>query len=157
TNARSETAAEKPSFRAAFKQRRCLIPVSGFYEWKREAKQKQPFYFYPREGELFSFAGLWECWHDPEGEEIQGLRSTDRPYSSRPVDLVKGRTIRFSRNLSLPGGERWPTLPSFLSNPTCRYPSSLPNSRTHGEPTAACTAYKTSSSSPCARSSPEPR
>jgi putative SOS response-associated peptidase YedK len=71
TNARSETAAEKPSFRAAFKQRRCIIPASGFYEWKREAKQKQPFYFYPREGELFSFAGLWERWHDPEGEEIE--------------------------------------------------------------------------------------
>jgi putative SOS response-associated peptidase YedK len=71
-NARSETVAEKPSFRSAFKQRRCIIPASGFYEWKREAKHKQPFYIHPRdEEELFSFAGLWERWHDPEGEEIE--------------------------------------------------------------------------------------
>src|SRR6516225_5080511 len=88
----------------------------------------------------------------------QGLRSTDRPYSSLPVDLVKGRDIRFSRNLSAHGGERWPLFPSSRnSNPTCRSPSSLPSSRTPGEPTAACTACKTSSSSPCVRSSPEPR
>lgn len=72
TNARVETVAEKPSFRSAFKQRRCIIPASGFYEWKREAKQKQPFYIHPRdEGDLFSFAGLWETWHDPEGEVIE--------------------------------------------------------------------------------------
>src|SRR5262245_35683175 len=71
TNARAETVAEKPSFRSAFKQRRCIIPASGFFEWKREAKQKQPFYIHPRDEELFSFAGLWESWHDPEGEIIE--------------------------------------------------------------------------------------
>jgi putative SOS response-associated peptidase YedK len=72
TNARGENVAEKPSFRSAFKQRRCIIPASGFFEWKREGKQKQPFYIHPRdEGELFSFAGLWETWHDPEGEILE--------------------------------------------------------------------------------------
>jgi putative SOS response-associated peptidase YedK len=71
-NARSETVAEKPSFRSAFKQRRCLIPASGFYEWMKQGTgRKQPFFISPRDGELFSFAGLWECWHDPEGEEVQ--------------------------------------------------------------------------------------
>lgn len=71
TNACAETVAEKPSFRSAFKQRRCIVPASGFYEWVREAKQKQPFFIHPRDEELFSFAGLWETWHDPEGEIVE--------------------------------------------------------------------------------------
>lgn len=63
-NARAETAPEKPSFRSAFKRRRCLIPTNGFYEWKREAGGKQPFYIHMKDGEPFAFAGLWEEWHD---------------------------------------------------------------------------------------------
>ncbi len=71
-NARSETVAEKPSFRSAFKHRRCLIPASGFYEWqKRGTGRKQPFFISLRDGEPFSFAGLWECWHSSEGEVVE--------------------------------------------------------------------------------------
>jgi putative SOS response-associated peptidase YedK len=62
-NARSETAAEKPSFREAFKKRRLLIPVSGFYEWKKEAEAKQPYYICRKDGKPFSLAGLWELWN----------------------------------------------------------------------------------------------
>ena len=61
-NARSETAPGKPSFRRAFRERRCLIPADGFYEWKRTNSTKQPFYIHMREGRPFAFAGLWECW-----------------------------------------------------------------------------------------------
>jgi putative SOS response-associated peptidase YedK len=71
TNARGETVADKPSFRSAFKARRCIIPASGFFEWKREGKQKQPFYIHSRDDGIFSFAGLWETWQDPEGEVIE--------------------------------------------------------------------------------------
>jgi putative SOS response-associated peptidase YedK len=63
-NARSETAPEKPSFRSAFKRRRCLIPADGFYEWKREEGGKQPFHIRMKDGRPFAFAGLWEEWHD---------------------------------------------------------------------------------------------
>lgn len=70
-NARSETAAEKPSFRTAFKRRRCLIPSSGFYEWQKVGSGKQPMYIHPAHGDLMSFAGLWEYWHSPDGSELE--------------------------------------------------------------------------------------
>ena len=63
-NARAETVAEKPSFREAYRKRRCLIPASGFYEWKAEGGRKQPYYVYPAGTQLFAFAGLWEQWQD---------------------------------------------------------------------------------------------
>jgi len=70
-NARAETLTEKPSFREAFARRRCIIPVSGFYEWMRVAKDaKQPFYFYLKDKEVFGFAGLWEEWLDKETGEL---------------------------------------------------------------------------------------
>ena len=70
-NARAETVAEKPAFRAAFKRRRCLIPVSGFYEWRRNGKTKVPYLISLRNAELLAFAGLWEKWKSPEGELVE--------------------------------------------------------------------------------------
>ncbi len=70
-NARAETITEKPSFREAFKSRRCIIPASGFYEWQKQTKgAKQPFYFYLKEKDVFGFAGLWEEWLDKESGEL---------------------------------------------------------------------------------------
>ena len=66
-NARGETVAEKPSFRSAFKRGRCLIPASGFYEWKTVAGRKQPYYVRPAGADLFAFAGLTERWNGPDG------------------------------------------------------------------------------------------
>jgi putative SOS response-associated peptidase YedK len=66
-NARAETIAEKPSFRTAYKYRRCLIPADGFYEWQKvKSGPKQPFYFTLRGNGVFAFAGLWESWNDIE-------------------------------------------------------------------------------------------
>lgn len=70
-NARSETVCEKPSFRAAIKKRRCLIPASAFYEWTGPPKAKQPWMIERKDGEPIAFAGLWEWWKSPEGEEIE--------------------------------------------------------------------------------------
>ncbi len=67
-NARGESVAAKPAFRAAFRQRRCLVPATGFYEWKTLAGGKQPYLIRFNSGELFSFAGLWETWTGLEGE-----------------------------------------------------------------------------------------
>ncbi len=69
-NARAETVSEKPSFRAAFKKRRCLIVADGFYEWQKTDNGKQPYHFKLKDSSPFAFAGLWETW-DKEGEEIR--------------------------------------------------------------------------------------
>ncbi len=69
-NARSETAAEKPSFRAAFKYRRCIVPADGFYEWKKENGGKQPYLIALKSGAVFGIAGLWERW-EREGSVIE--------------------------------------------------------------------------------------
>ena len=69
-NARAETVAEKPSFRNAYKRRRCLVPASGFYEWRLENGRKQPYCCHINH-QLFSFAAIWEYWQDADGNEIQ--------------------------------------------------------------------------------------
>ena len=70
-NARAETVAQKPSFRSAFAARRCLVPVDGFYEWKKKGSQKVPFFIYNNTGKPFSLGGLWETWQDPEGKLLK--------------------------------------------------------------------------------------
>ena len=70
-NAVSETAAAKPAFRSAFRRRRCLVLADGFYEWRREGKQRVPMYFFHKSGEPMAFAGLWESWQSSEGEWVR--------------------------------------------------------------------------------------
>lgn len=70
-NARSETAADKPSFRSAFRQRRCLVVVDGFYEWKQEGTHKRPFCIRLENNRPFGLGGLWERWSSPEGEVVE--------------------------------------------------------------------------------------
>ena len=71
-NARAETVAEKPSYRAAFRHRRCIVLADGFYEWRREGDIKTPHFISLASGEPFALAGLWESWNDKEsGESLQ--------------------------------------------------------------------------------------
>jgi len=70
-NARSETAASKPAFRGPMRHHRCLIPADGFFEWKGDGKQKQPYYFRRRDHAPFCFAGLFDHWGSPDGSEIE--------------------------------------------------------------------------------------
>lgn len=66
-NARAETLTERPMFRGLLKQNRCLVPASGFYEWKRDGDRKTPYYVRLRDADLFAFAGLYDVWHDADG------------------------------------------------------------------------------------------
>ena len=68
-NARSETAAKSPAFREPYRKRRCVVPVSGFYEWTRQNNQKLPYLLKPHEGPGLLLAGLWDRWQNPETEE----------------------------------------------------------------------------------------
>jgi putative SOS response-associated peptidase YedK len=84
-NARSETVAEKPAFRAAFRRRRCLVVADGFYEWQKLNGGKQPYFIRMRDGRPFAFAGLWEHWQGTDGSEIESCTL----LTTQPNDLVR--------------------------------------------------------------------
>ena len=109
-NARAESVADKPAYRNPFRHKRCLIPASGFYEWKRADGQKTPYHIHLPENEMFAFAGLWDHW-DKEGEGFDSCtiivttaNQAVRPVHDRmPVILNRAQyntwlnTGRFSR------------------------------------------------------------
>lgn len=84
-NARAETAAEKPAFRAAFRRRRCLIPATGFYEWQKRKEGKQPYFITMQDGRPFAMAGLWEYWLAADGSEIDSCAI----LTTQPNELVR--------------------------------------------------------------------
>jgi putative SOS response-associated peptidase YedK len=100
-NARAETVEKAAPFRNAFKRHRCLVPASGFYEWRKEGEAKQPYYFYPAKGPAFTFAGLWDSWKGPEGDvESFAIITTDaneamRPYHDRMPVILGADTWEF--------------------------------------------------------------
>lgn len=70
-NARGETVHEKPSFRSAFRRRRCLIVTDGYFEWQTTDGSKQPYFIFLKGKPVFALAGIWEIWHSPEGDELR--------------------------------------------------------------------------------------
>ena len=84
-NARAETVAEKPAFRAAYRHRRCLVLADGFYEWQKQNGTKQPFFIHLRDGRPFAFAGLWEHWQGHDGSEIESCTL----LTTEPNDLLR--------------------------------------------------------------------
>jgi putative SOS response-associated peptidase YedK len=84
-NARSETITEKPSYRSAFKKRRCLVPVSHFYEWQKAGKTKQPFAITMADGKPFTIAGIWESWTSPGGQSVESVAL----LTTEPNELMK--------------------------------------------------------------------
>ena len=95
-NARSETLAEKPAFRTAYRRRRCIIPADGFYEWQKSAAgakgTKQPFYIHRPDGAPFGFAGLWESWGEPVAHSAGG-RNANRIASCTIVTTAANRKL----------------------------------------------------------------
>jgi len=86
-NARGESVLDKPAFRAAMRYRRCLVPADGFYEWRREGERKRPYFVRLKAGGLMAFAGLWEAWSGPNGEEMEtaAIVTTAANRSLRPI------------------------------------------------------------------------
>jgi putative SOS response-associated peptidase YedK len=97
TNARFETIADKPSFKNAFKRRRCLIPASGYFEWTNTGTgAKQPVWIARPDAGLITFGGLWEAWHSPDGGELRTCtiitttaNETLKPYHHRMPVMVE--------------------------------------------------------------------
>ncbi len=92
-NARSETAAEKPSFRTAFRRRRCLVVADGFYEWKKSGPTKrpvkQPYFIHRGDDRPFAFAGLWETWRGPRGAELPTPIESCTILTTEPNELMQ--------------------------------------------------------------------
>lgn len=101
-NARSETVAEKQSFADSFAARRCLIPVTGFYEWKKEGTVRQPYLFRRKDGGLFALAGLWADWEYPGGQALHtctilttAANSLMRPIHHRMPAILPAEQWKF--------------------------------------------------------------
>ena len=86
-NARSETVADKPAFREAYRRRRCLIPADGFFEWSGPARSRQPYLIGLSARDLFAFAGLWESWRDPSGDAVESCAILTMPAGGRLREL----------------------------------------------------------------------
>lgn len=87
-NARAETVADKPAFRAAFRRRRCLVPADGYFEWQKAGRAKQPYYIRFCDDRPFAMAGLWEVWTDPmTGQRLESCTviTTDANDLTRPI------------------------------------------------------------------------
>jgi len=125
-NARSETLSSSSAFRGPFKTRRCIIPVSGYYEWKKEGGAKVPFYIEPESGSGFAFAGLWDRWG--HGEQV--IESCTIVTTAAP-DSMKGIHHRIPVHLSSDQINHWvnndssPTELKELLYPDIRYPLSI--------------------------------
>lgn len=142
-NARSETAAEKPSFRAGLRHRRCLVPCDGFYEWTGKPGAKQPHLIRLVDHQLFAFAGIYECWLGGDGSEIETMailttqaNSEMAPVHDRmpviidPKDFARwldcqSGTAEFIRDLLVPlksGSLEITTVSPRLNNPRLEGP-----------------------------------
>ncbi len=108
-NARSEEAASKPSFRSPMKKQRCLVPTSGFYEWKeieggtKSKPAKQPFYIRQCDDRLFAFAGLWDRWLDPDGNTVESFTI----LTTAPNDLMRSLHNRMPVIVDREHYDRW--------------------------------------------------
>jgi putative SOS response-associated peptidase YedK len=104
-NARAETIAEKPSFRTAFRKRRCLILADGYYEWVKHGSAKQPYHIYQKSHHPFAFAGLWETWSTDDGS----------PYASCSIITCAANTELSNLHHRMPVVLETPDYPKWLA------------------------------------------
>jgi putative SOS response-associated peptidase YedK len=108
-NARVETIATKPAYKKALIQRRCVIPVSGYYEWQKVGGRKQPLYIHAKDGRLIPLSGVWERWTTREGEVIESFAIVTRPSEGFLRDIHDRMPLEVPRSeldLWLDPGER---------------------------------------------------
>lgn len=98
-NARAETLFEKPMWRNAVKHKRCIIPATGFYEWKKlDSKLKVPYYIHPKDQDLFTFAGLWSSWEDASGNKINSYSIVTTTPSKQMSEIHDRMPVIFHKD-----------------------------------------------------------
>jgi len=131
-NARAETLLEKPSFRNAFRRRRCLILADGFYEWRKEPGGKTPIFIQMEDGKPFAFAGLWELWRAPDSSEVLSCTIiTTEPndlmasiHNRMPVILPERAYSRWLESGEVDPGPLVELLKPYEASPIRAYPVS---------------------------------
>lgn len=131
-NARAETLAERPMFRGLIKHNRCLVPASGFYEWKKDGGHKVPYYLRLRDADLFAFAGLYDVWHDADGSAYPtytiittAANEAVAPIHDRmPVILRRENEERWIASEAPSQGELDEILGQYPANEMAAYPVS---------------------------------
>lgn len=128
-NARAEGLSKKPAFRASVKRRRCLVPATGFYEWKREGSGKTPYYVHLKNVDFFAFAGLWDTWKDTDGNDLltftivtttpNGMMS--RIHNRMPVILRREDEALWLEHRPLEEDERDRLLKPYPARPMAAY------------------------------------
>jgi putative SOS response-associated peptidase YedK len=98
-NARMETLTQRPAFRSLLPANRCMIPASGYYEWKAEARGKTPYYIHPTSREFFAFAGLYDVWTNPHGEEIHTFTIITKDADGLVAQLHNRMPVILDRDL----------------------------------------------------------
>jgi putative SOS response-associated peptidase YedK len=142
-NARAESLAEKPAFRAAVRRRRCLVAADGFYEWQGTGRSKQPYFIHFRDDRPFAFAGLWESWEGPNHSAVESCTIITieasrlvRPIHDRMPVILPPEVYHYWLDPSLEKYEDIAVLlVPFFSEEMEAYPvSTLVNSPTHDKP-----------------------
>jgi putative SOS response-associated peptidase YedK len=98
-NARVETLTQRPAFRTLLVANRCMIPASGYYEWKAEARGKMPYYIHPTSNEFFAFAGLYDVWTNPDGEDIHTVTIITKDSDGFVAQLHNRMPVILDRDL----------------------------------------------------------
>jgi putative SOS response-associated peptidase YedK len=98
-NARVETLTQKPAFGGLLRAQRCLVPASGFYEWKLEQRTKTPYYIHPTAARFFAFAGLYDVWTNPEGKEISSFTIITKAADTVVAQLHQRMPVILEREL----------------------------------------------------------
>ena len=131
-NARAETVADKPAYRSAFRDKRCLVPADGFYEWKKVGKEKQPFRFTMADGAPFLLAGLWDRWRRPDGSDLQSFTiivTTPNPLVAQVHDRMPVILDRAGAAQWLKGGARDGLLALLVPFPAERMAATMVSKR----------------------------
>lgn len=142
-NARSETVTEKPAFLEAFKKHRCLIPIDGFYEWKKQQDGKQPYYIHMTDKQPFALGGIWDAWTNPQGKILESCsilttapNEVVKPIHNRMPVIIEPKDFDLWLNPAIQESEKVkPLLKPYTASTMVAYPiSTFVNSpRNQGE------------------------